>query len=67
MVAVIDPQVGAQLFGGAKDEQGRGDVADLEQGDADHQPPEPTVQDRAHLDAERSAGSVGSRGALRMA
>ena len=33
-------------------------------GDADHQPPEPTVQDRAHLDAERSAGSVGESGSF---
>ena len=52
---------GLEQVGGAQDQQGGG-VAQLERGDADHQPPEPPAQDRSDPDADRLAGPLAGRG-----
>ncbi len=44
--------VGGQDVGGAQDEQGGGDVADLERGEPGEHAPEPATQHRADLEAQ---------------
>ena len=53
-VAAALAAAGLEQAGGAQDQQGGG-VAQLERGDADHQPPDPPAQDRSDPDADRLA------------
>ena len=51
----LDPRPGVEEFGGAQDQQRRGDVADLERGMPAISRPSSPVQHRADLEPDRSA------------